>query len=65
MSDADDHRVERIEVAAVDRLSREHDLCANDEGIDAEMRMRRVRPVPFDPDIPNDRWRRRAAPRLP
>ena len=51
-ADADDRGVERVDIAAADRLQRQHDLRADHKGVGAEMRMRRVRTAALDADIP-------------
>jgi hypothetical protein len=33
-------------------LQREYDLCADNEGVDAEMRVSRMRAARLDPDVP-------------
>jgi hypothetical protein len=49
---ANHRRIERIDASAGDRLQRQHHLRADDERVNAEMRVRGVGPMALDPDVP-------------
>lgn len=50
-ADCNHDRIERIHVAAGDLLQRRDDLCSHSDGVDCQMRMRRVSAAADDPDV--------------